>query len=134
MVSQKTRKTIIFFIAAVWIINGLFCKVLNLIPRHEHIVSKIISRDHSQKLTILIGVLEILMAIWILSGIKSKLNTALQIVIVAVMNILEFTLVPDLLLWGKFNIVFALIFILILYFNNFYMNTKTQKKPYVIIS
>ncbi|GAA3616642.1 DoxX-like family protein [Flavivirga amylovorans] len=134
MILQKTHKTITYFIAAIWIINGLFCKVLNLIPRHEQIVSKIIDRDHSQKLTILIGVLEILMAIWILSSIKSKLNTVLQIIIVAVMNTLEFTLVPDLLLWGKFNAVFALIFILIVYFNNFYMNTKIQKKPYAIIS
>ncbi|GAA3636672.1 DoxX-like family protein [Flavivirga jejuensis] len=134
MTLQKTHKIIVFFIATVWIINGLFCKVLNLVIRHEQIVSKILGRDHSRKLTILIGVLEILMAIWILSGIKSKLNTISQIAIVAVMNTLEFILVPDLLLWGKFNIVFALIFILIVYFNNFYINTKIQKKHYVIIS
>ena len=65
------------------------------------------------------------MAIWILSKIKPKLNAITQIIIIATMNILEFILVPGLLLWGKFNIVFAFIFILIIYSNTFYLNKKT---------
>ncbi|WP_245705453.1 hypothetical protein [Chitinophaga filiformis] len=43
------------------------------------------------------------MAVWILSGIKSRLNAILQMVVVAAMNIPEFFLVPDLLLWGRLN-------------------------------
>ena len=38
------------------------------------------------------------MAVWILSGIKSRLNAATQIVVVGVMNVLEFILAPD---WGE---------------------------------
>ena len=35
------------------------------------------------------------------------------------MNILEFILVPDLLLFGRFNAAFATVFILVVYANEF---------------
>ena len=68
------------------------------------------------------------MAVWILSGIKSRFCAITQIVIVAVMNILEFILVPDILLWGKFNAVFALIFMLTVYYNEFILNKPTAQQ------
>ena len=113
-----------YSIAVVWIANGLFCKVLNFVPRHEQIVARILGTEFSRLLTILIGVSEIGMAIWFLSGIKSRLNTIAQIGIVATMNILEFILVPDLLLWGKLNSMFAFIFIIVVYYNHFHLNKK----------
>jgi uncharacterized membrane protein YphA (DoxX/SURF4 family) len=113
-----------YSIAIVWIANGLLCKVLNLVPRHEQIVARILGDEFSRPLTILIGISEIGMAIWFLSGIKSRLNTIAQIGIVATMNILEFILVPDLLLWGKLNSMFALLFIFVVYFNHFHLNKK----------
>jgi hypothetical protein len=111
-------------IAAVWLANGLFCKVLNLVPRHASIVAHILNTSYSAILTIIIGLLEVIMAIWILSKIKSKLCAVIQIVVVALMNILEFTLVPHLLLWGRFNIIFASIFVAIVYYNQFVLNKK----------
>ncbi|PHS63397.1 MAG: hypothetical protein COB12_09630 [Flavobacterium sp.] len=113
-----------YSIAIVWIANGLICKVLNFVPRHEQIVARILGDEFSRPLTILIGISEIGMAIWFLSGIKSRLNTFAQIGIVATMNILEFILVPDLLLWGKMNSIFALLFIFTVYFNHFHLNKK----------
>lgn len=103
----------------VWLINGLFCKVLNLVPRHQQIVASILGEEHSRLLTILIGLSEIGMMIWVLSGIKSKWNAWTQMGIVAVMNTLEFILVPDLLLWGGFNAVFAGFFIVLVYYNEY---------------
>ena len=108
------NKLLSYFIAAVWLGNGLFCKVLNLVPRHQEIVGRILGNDHAVIFTKLIGFSEILMAIWVLSGIKSRLNAFTQIVIIASMNILEFFLVPDLLLWGKFNSLFAFLFIIVI--------------------
>lgn len=113
-----------YCIATVWLINGLFCKVLNFVPRHEEIVARILSSHYSRMLTIGIGLSEMIMAVWILSGVHSRLNAAAQIIIIAVMNILEFILVPDLLLWGKFNSLFAFLFILLIYFNAFHINPK----------
>ncbi len=84
--------------------------------------------DYSRILTILIGLSEIFMAIWILSKIKTRLNAIAQIAIVSIMNTLEFILVPDLLLWGKLNSLFAFIFILVVYFNEFYLNKKLTQQ------
>lgn len=115
-------KTINIVIASIWFINGLFCKVLNLVPRHEQIVANILSEDYSRPLIITIGCLEIAMAFWILSNKYSKLNAVVQIVIIAGMNILEFVITPELLLWGKLNAFFAFILIIAIYYNHFHFN------------
>jgi len=119
-----THRIFTYLIAIVWIANGLFCKVLNLVPRHEQIVLGILGDEFAGLITRAIGVSEIFMAIWILSGIKSRFNAITQMLVVAIMNILEFILVPDLLLWGKFNSIIALIFILVVYYNEFILNKK----------
>ncbi len=124
MMYTKAQKILTYLIAVVWFANGLFCKVLNLVPRHEQIVARILGSEYAGIFTKAIGVSEILMAVWILSRIKTRLNTVTQILIVAAMNILEFILAPDLLLWGKFNSIFAFIFIVFIYFNEFVLNKK----------
>ena len=120
----RIYKILTYCIATVWIANGLFCKVLNLVPRHEQIVARILGDDHSRLFTILIGLSEIMMAVWIVSGYKSKFNAVLQIAVVLTMNALEFILVPDLLLWGKLNALFAFLFVLVVGVNEFYFNHK----------
>ena len=127
MTNKNIHKLLTYCIATVWIANGLFCKVLNLVPRHEQIVGRILGNDYSRLLTILIGLSEIIMAVWILSGYKTKLNAITQISVVAIMNTLEFIIVPDLLFWGKLNSLFAFIFILVVYYNEFYLNKKQLK-------
>jgi len=119
------HKIINYFIAIVWIVNGLLCKVLNLVPRHQEIVGRILGDKHARIFTLLIGLSELAMAIWILSGIRLRLNAVSQIIIIAVMNALEFILVPDLLLWGRLNAFFAFLFILLIYYNEF----RLSKKP-----
>ena len=128
MQRKFVHKLLTFCIVIIWIINGLFCKVLNLVPRHQQIVAKILANEHARLLTVLIGFSEIFMAIWILSGIKSKLNAIAQIIIIAVMNTLEFILVPDLLLWGKANAIFAFILTGVIFCNEFYLNNKLTQK------
>lgn len=117
-------------IALVWLANGLLCKVLNLVPRHEQIVSRILGNEHARLLTTAIGISEIVMAIWVITGFKARFNAVTQIAIIATMNVLEFILVPDLLLWGKWNALFAFLFIGMIYLNEFYLNTKeTHHQP-----
>lgn len=128
MTNKTIHKLLTYCIATVWVANGLFCKVLNLVPRHQQIIAKILGADYSRLLTILIGCSEIFMAIWVLSKIRTRLNATAQILIVTTMNILEFILVPDLLLWGKLNALFAFVFILIVYFNEFYLNKKISQQ------
>ncbi len=128
MTNNKIHKLLTFCIATVWIANGLFCKVLNLVPRHEQIVSRILGNDYSRLFTFSIGLSEIFMAIWILSGFKTRINAVVQIAVVATMNTLEYILVPDLLLWGKMNSMFAFLLILVIYYNEFHLNKKITQQ------
>lgn len=125
IIKKKKHPVITYLIAAVWFINGLFCKVLNLVPRHQQIVARILGGDHVQLLTVLIGLSETVMAAWILSGFAKRVNVITQVLIIAVMNTLEFILAPDLLLWGKANAVFAFLFIILIVYNGFYPDRKT---------
>jgi uncharacterized membrane protein YuzA (DUF378 family) len=130
-VSDKNKHTILIYIlSTVWLVNGLVCKVLNLVPRHEEIVAQILGAEHSRLFTVLIGLSEVIMAIWIFSKFKSKLNAVAQITVVAVMNTLEFILVPDLLLWGKLNSFYALLFIGLVYYTEFILNKKIRQKAH----
>ncbi len=113
-----------FIIALVWLVNGLYCKVLNQVPRHQKIVTRILGEDYGPLFTVAIGVAEIAMCVWILSRIKPKLNAITQILIISTMNILEYFLVPDLLLWGKYNSLFAFLFIVLIYVNEFHLRKK----------
>jgi len=127
---KETRKYQIlnFLIASVWFINGVFCKVFNLLPRHQEIVGRILGNEHAKLFTLWIGIFETSMGVWILTKLFSKLNAFVQILIVSFMNILEFILVPDLLLWGRANAFFALIFILLIFYNEFGLNKKMVLK------
>ncbi|MBO9730767.1 MAG: DoxX-like family protein [Chitinophaga sp.] len=103
-------KYIPYFLATVWIVNGLLCKVCNLVPRHQLIVARILGAAYAPLLTKVIGILELLMAVWILSRIKPVWCAIAQIILVMTMNIIEFTLAPDLLLFGRINMVIAVLF------------------------
>lgn len=126
---KKTNAGIILtiLISLVWLINGLFCKVLGLVPRHEMIVARIIGGEYSYIGTKVIGILEIMMFIWVISRKYSKFNAIVQITVVSIMIIIETILTPDLLLFGRFNIIFILIFIALIYYNEFVLNTGKPK-------
>jgi hypothetical protein len=112
-------RVLTLFIAAVWFVNGLYCKVFGIVPRHREIVERILGQEHASALTLMIGLAEVAMSIWIVSGIERRTNAVVQIVIIAAMNILEFFLAPDLLLWGRMNAVIALLFMLLIWYWEF---------------
>ena len=111
----------------VWFLNGLFCKVLNFVPRHQMIVARILGEEYSALLTKTIGVSEILMTVWFLSNIKSRWCAYTQIAVVLTMNIIETILAPDLLLFGRLNLLFAFLFVVIVYWNEFYVSGDNIK-------
>ncbi len=113
-----------FLIAMVWLLNGLFCKLLDLVPRHRLIVARILGDEYALTLTRAIGLSEVLMAAWVISGLKPRLCALAQIVVVALMNAIEFFKAPDLLLFGRYNAVWALLFILVVFSNEFLLNKK----------
>src|SRR5262245_8326196 len=91
---RRTHLLLNYFIALVWLINGLFCKLMNFVPRHQEIVERILDIENGRGFTLFIGIAEILMAAWILTGKWSRLQTITQIIVIATMNTLEFILAP----------------------------------------
>ncbi|MBG8555926.1 DoxX-like family protein [Hymenobacter guriensis] len=124
---EQFRHGLRYGIVAVWLVNGMLCKVMNLVPRHEAIVSRILGATYAAPITKLIGLAEIGMAIWVLSKRWVKLNTATQIGLVLTMNVLEYHLAADLLLWHGWNLVFAGLFALLLYYYGFRLSAGAYK-------
>lgn len=110
------RTSLRVLIAAVWLVMGLGAKVLGLAPRHREIVSRILGEEHAGTLTVLIGIGEIFLAVWILSGRYPRLCVAVQIGLVATMNVIESTIARDLLLFGGWNLIVAIAFMVFVAF------------------
>lgn len=67
------------------------------------------------------------MVVWILSKVKSRWCSISQIIIVITMNIIEFILAPDLLLFGRLNLMIAFLFVVIVFINEFILQTKLKQ-------
>ncbi|MDI9881849.1 DoxX-like family protein [Flectobacillus longus] len=116
------------FIATVWLLNGLYCKVLGQVPRHEQIVETILGNTYSHELTIVIGVLEICLGFIIYLNFQPKFMAIFQIVIVMSMNLIEFQLAQHWLLWGAWNLVFAMLFCTMIYVHTFVFKPFEKQK------
>ncbi len=118
MITRPPTSTLLtVFVGAVWLINGLICKVLEFVPRHREIVARILGESQADLFTLLIGIAECGMAVWVMSRFKPRLCATVQIVVVVAMNVIEFYLVPDLLLFGRFNLFLAVVFAIVVYYN-----------------
>jgi hypothetical protein len=82
-------------------------------------VEEILSTAHPKTITHLIGYAESIFALVILSGIARRLIALTQITFILLMNIIEFILVPDLLLFGHGNLLIAICFSFLIYLNEF---------------
>ncbi|MFD2599591.1 DoxX-like family protein [Sphingobacterium corticis] len=125
MHAQNLYRFFRFLFAIIWLVNGLICKVFGLVPRHEAIVSNILGSTYAGFFTMLIGFAEIGMAIWIWIGFLPRFNAWTQIIIIMTMNIMEWMLVPDLLLWGRFNLVFSALLCATIYYVEFKLKPKS---------
>lgn len=124
--ARVLNRLLILFFSLIWLVNGLFCKILNLVPRHQQIVAEILGETYAKSLTIAIGVGEVLMAIWLISRKFAQLSAITQILLIVTMNILEFILAPHLLLWGRLNIVFALCLAALVYYQGFALEPRLE--------
>jgi len=125
MKKNTLHKILTILISLVWLINGLFAKVLGFVPRHQEIAAKILGNGISFIAVKVIGVLEIGMFIWVISRKYSRLAAIMQIAVVLTMNVLEYIIAPELLLFGRLNIVIAVFFVSVVYFNEFILKPKT---------
>lgn len=120
IIKVQLRLFIKYFVAVVWIINGLLCKILNLVPRHEAIVARVFGNTHAHLYVIIIGIGEVCLAIWTLGGQWPRLNAVSQVLVIVGFNILGYLMAPDLLLFGSFSYIVAFLFILLVCYNGFW--------------
>lgn len=98
-------------IASVWIFHGLYSKLLDGIPRHKMIVARILGDSAADIAVIAIGLLEILLGCWILSGRYRRTAATVQTLGLISMNTLEIALAPDLLISATGMVALNLCFI-----------------------
>jgi DoxX-like family len=130
MKKHSPKSIINICIALIWFLNGFYCKLLNFVPRHQEIIGRILGEEHAFLFTKLIGCLEILMSFWVISRFKSRLCSWIQVILIAMMNSIEFFKVPDILLFGHGNAILALLLIIVILWNEYYIypNRKTVLK------
>lgn len=84
--------------ALVWLVYGAVFKLSGLVPRHQMIVGEMVGPSRAVTITIVIGIAEIAMAFWILSGVARRVCMVVQTIAIVAMNALELAFARELLL------------------------------------
>jgi uncharacterized membrane protein YphA (DoxX/SURF4 family) len=99
--TAPSNKLIRLAIALVWFYQGLWCKVLGGIPRHEAVIAAVpfIGPAAGHVALIALGLLECGIGLWVLSGLWMRQAAMVQTVLLAAMNtgalIWAARLIPD---------------------------------------
>lgn len=92
-------------------------------------MAQILGSSLAGTFTLWIGICETALGIWILTGKRIKETAVFQILLIGTMNTIEFIMVPELLLWGKLNALFAFLIILVIYINAFFVQRDVIVNP-----
>jgi hypothetical protein len=114
--SSKARRLLGCGIGFVWCFHGFYSKILDGIPRHRMIVGRILGENSAQSATIAIGVLEVLLGVWAVSGHKRPTCALAQTLAIVGMNTLEIILANDLLISAPGMVVLNLVFLSVVWF------------------
>jgi Uncharacterized conserved protein (COG2071)/DoxX-like family len=89
------------FVASVWLVHGLYNKLLGGSPRHLAIVQSVpgLAGVTGMRVLAVVGLFEVALAIWILSGWARRRCATTQTVALLSMNVVELTFARHLLLW-----------------------------------
>ena len=94
-------KTVRPFVASVWLVHGLYNKLLGGSPRHLAIVQSVpgLAGAAGVRVVTVVGLFEVALAIWVLSGWARWRCATTQTVTLLSMNVVELTFARHLLLW-----------------------------------
>ena len=109
-------KILTILIGSVWVFHGLYSKVSHGIPRHRQIVGRILGEGIADQATLVIGLLEISLGLWIFSGILRRTCALVQTTALVAMNSLEILLARDLLISAPGMVALNLGFITLIWY------------------
>jgi uncharacterized membrane protein YphA (DoxX/SURF4 family) len=109
-------KLLPILIGSVWIFHGFYSKISNGIPRHRQIVERILGEGIADRATLGIGILEILLGLWVFSGIQRRACALVQTMALVSMNFLEILLAGDLLISAPGMVALNLGFISLIWY------------------
>ncbi len=116
ILSNKSHILLGVMIGTVWIFHGLYSKILNGVPRHRLIVSRVLGEGIAEPATLAIGALELLLGIWAFSGRSKRACALVQTLAIAGMNTLEIFLAKDLLISAAGMVALNLAFLALVWF------------------
>jgi hypothetical protein len=101
------------FVAGVWLVHGLYNKLLGGSPRHLAIVQAVpgLAGATGRRMLLAVGFLEVSLAVWTLSRRAPRLCAATQTVVLLSMNVLELTFARPFLLWPAGLVPINLVFL-----------------------
>jgi uncharacterized membrane protein YphA (DoxX/SURF4 family) len=100
----------------VWLFHGFYSKILGGIPRHEMIVERILGTAIAPTATLFIGLGEIVLGLWALSGRLPRTCATAQTLAILTMNTLEILLAQDLLISATGMLTLNALFLTIVWF------------------
>src|SRR5262249_30590025 len=100
-------------VASVWLVHGLLNKLLHFSPRHLQIVQSVpgLAGSRGELALTAVGLFEVGIAVWVLSGWAAGICAAVQTVVLLAMNVVELSVARSLLLWPAGLIPINLIFL-----------------------
>jgi len=105
-------------LAAVWLVHGVYNKLLGGSPRHLAIVQSVPGLEGAagRRMLIAVGLAEVAIAIWMLSRRAPRLCAAVQTVLLLSMNAIELAYARPLLLWPAGLVPVNLVFLGVVWF------------------
>jgi hypothetical protein len=85
-------------IGSVWVFHGCYSKILNGIPRHQMIVGRILGARIAKPATKVIGCLEVILGLWVFTGVARVECALVQTLAIIGMNTVEIIVASDLLI------------------------------------
>ncbi len=112
---ESLPSAVTIFIGGVWLFHGIYSKICDGIPRHRRIVGRILGPCHARSLTVLIGLMEAALGVWVISARGRILCAAVQTAALVSMNSIEIWLARDLLISAKGMVLLNALFLVLIW-------------------
>lgn len=104
-------------VGSVWLLHGIYSKLLGGIPRHQAIVAEVLGDAYAPIVTKAVGIGELLLGLWVFSHRWPRTCATAQTLAIAAMNTLEIMRARDLLISAPGMVALNLAFLTLAWLN-----------------